>query len=105
MRDGRIEYLIRLVEKSDIAELEITEGLGRKIRIAKYGSLVPHAPSVLPPTDASNPIAGSPAEASSDETAGIDDHLTKVVAPMVGTFYRASAADAQPFVEVGAQVE
>ncbi len=36
MRDGRIEYLIRLVEKSDIAELEIWEGWGRRIRIGAH---------------------------------------------------------------------
>ena len=31
--------------------------------------------------------------------------LVEITAPMVGTFYRAAAPDAAPFVEVGARVE
>ena len=55
MRDGRIEYLIRLVEKSDIAELEITEGWGHKIRITKMIHPAPVVPVVA--------AAGTPAPA------------------------------------------
>ncbi len=108
MRDDRIEYLIRLVEKSDIAELEITEGWGRRIRIAKYASQASPAPRAAPAASASAaPEAGTPAEPTpAPETAPAEDaNLTKVVAPMVGTFYRASSPDAQPFVEVGTSVE
>jgi oxaloacetate decarboxylase alpha subunit len=45
------------------------------------------------------------AAAERDVQAPEDDSLLKVVAPMVGTFYRASAPDAQSFVEVGTHVE
>ena len=106
MRDGRIEYLIRLVEKSDIAELEITEGWGTRIRISKYakgGPVVQHvaaatAPAAPPAQAAAEPPA-MPSEAAADV------NLVKVVAPMVGTFYRASSPDAPPFVEVGGLVQ
>ena len=107
MRDGRIEYLIRLVEKSDIAELEICEGWGHRIRITKQGAGVPAAhsapaaaaPTPLPPAATAEPAPGSappPAE---------DENWIKIVSPMVGTFYRAPSPDAPPFVEVGSSVQ
>jgi len=108
MRDGRIEYLIRLVEKSDIAELEITEGWGSKIRISKLArgapAVVHPAPAaaaapVLAPAVAAEPALPAP------EPAAADVNLVKVVAPMVGTFYRAASPDTPSFVEVGTEVQ
>jgi len=106
MRDTRIEYLIHLVEKSEIAEIEICEGWGRRIRIAKraVSPAVPPAPAAHPQIQAATaPIAAAapePVAAAASE----DDDLVKVVSPMVGTFYRAASPDAPPFVEVGSQV-
>jgi len=109
MRDARIEYLIHLVEKSDIAELEVWEGWGRRIRIvrkmtgtalvhAPAGAVAPaHAPATAPAT------AAAPAEPAA-ATAADDAGLVRVASPMVGTFYRSSTPDAAPFVEVGSQV-
>jgi acetyl-CoA carboxylase biotin carboxyl carrier protein len=104
MRDGRIEYLIRLVEKSDIAELEITEGWGHKIRITKQ------ARAAAPPPAAANadaPAAPAPLLPPAPVAAAAEDgaNLVKVVSPMVGTFYRATSPDAPPFVDVGSQVQ
>ena len=108
MRDDRIEYLIRLVEKSDIAELEIAEGWGRRVRIAKYVSAAPDRRLAAPgDRAANNPAVPVDAElgAAGEKAASDDDALTPVVAPMVGTFYRASTPDAAPFVDVGTRVE
>jgi acetyl-CoA carboxylase biotin carboxyl carrier protein len=106
MREGRIEYLIQLVEKSEIAELEICEGWGRRIRITKRvaSAAGPAAsPAPAPPLPATSPqptqTAVSEPEASHD-----DDHLVRVASPMVGMFYRAPSPEAPPFVEVGSQV-
>jgi acetyl-CoA carboxylase biotin carboxyl carrier protein len=105
MRDDRIEHLIRLVEKSDIAELEICEGWGRRIRISKQSAPMP-AP--MPAPVAAAPAAGpaaAPASAGSETPAADpDSDLVRVVSPMVGTFYRAASPDKPPFVEVGSQV-
>ncbi|MFQ5600567.1 MAG: acetyl-CoA carboxylase biotin carboxyl carrier protein [Candidatus Krumholzibacteriia bacterium] len=110
MRKGRIEYLIRLVEKSDIAELEISEGWGNKIRIAKYASsaamVQPAAVSAGAPAAQPQPAASHPEAVSGAADAGLhDENLVHVVATMVGTFYRASAPDAAPFVDVGSDVK
>ena len=50
-----------------------------------------------PPQDAaSSPVRLEPAQ---------PDRLKVVTSPMVGTFYRAPAPDADPYVEVGAQID
>jgi acetyl-CoA carboxylase biotin carboxyl carrier protein len=94
----KLKKLIDLVQESGIAELEITEGEER-VRIARGGQ-VSIAPAVAPaPTAAALPSAGAPVA----DDPGEARHTLN--APMVGTFYRASAPDAKPFVEVGQQVK
>ena len=106
MRDDRIEHLIRLVEKSEIAELEIQEGWGRKIRISKGISGVAAVQPHLPAMGAAAPASSAQTAASAAaDTESEDGNLTKVVAPMVGTFYRASSPDNPPFVEVGTRID
>lgn len=107
---AELRKIIALVEKSDIHELEIEEE-GRRIRISKRGQEVPPsnpAPTVIPlPAAATVPMelpATPPsasekrAEAAEPATAepGVD-----IVAPMIGTFYRAPAPEAPPYVQVG----
>jgi len=108
MRDDRIEHLIRLVEKSQIAELEIQEGFGRKIRISKgisgaaFQASLPAAGAV--PAGVSPASSPTPAAAANEADAE-DSNLLKVVAPMVGTFYRSSSPENPPFVEVGTRID
>jgi len=97
----KLKKLIDLVQESGIAEVEITEG-EEKVRIARGGqvSIAPNAAGPMPgPAAAAFPAAGAPA---ADAPGEIRHTLN---APMVGTFYRASAPDAKPFVEVGQAVK
>jgi acetyl-CoA carboxylase biotin carboxyl carrier protein len=105
----KLKKLIDLVEQSGIAELEITEG-EEKVRISRSGTIAA-APVTMnvqaaPPAGAATPAAqpGPEAEgAAAAEAAAIPaGHVMK--APMVGTFYRASAPGAKPFVEVGQSI-
>lgn len=57
------------------------------------------APQPAPPAA---PLA--PAAQPSNKIPAKAPHQAEVVAPMVGTFYRAPAADAPPFVEIGTAV-
>jgi acetyl-CoA carboxylase biotin carboxyl carrier protein len=88
--------LIRLVQDTGIGELEVTAG-GRTVRIAAQ---VGRAPAVaVNPVVAAAPMAPArPAESSGTE------NLLAIVSPMVGTFYRAPAPDADPYVEMGDSV-
>ena len=99
MRREEIQDLIRLVEESKITELEICEGK-RKIRIAKGGNSSAAAAPV--------PVAGPAAEtppANPTEAPKLASNLKEIVSPMVGTFYRAPAPDADPFTDIGQPVE
>ena len=97
---AEIRRLIRLVQKTGIGELELTAS-GRTVRIAANAASaegVVIAPRVAPqPTAAPAATAAPPAPAA--ETHGA------ITSPMVGTFYRAPAPDADPYVEVGDMVE
>jgi acetyl-CoA carboxylase biotin carboxyl carrier protein len=104
---NEIKRLIQLVQKSGIGELEVTEG-DRTIRIAAAppapaagGSVVyatGPAPSAPPPA----PVQAAPPPLPAPNA---DAHLVTIVSPMVGTFYRAPAPDADPYVELNSQVD
>jgi acetyl-CoA carboxylase biotin carboxyl carrier protein len=102
MRKEEIVSLIRLVEESKINELEICEGR-RKIRISKghsnSGALHEGAVQVV------QRVVEVPAEPAPAAAAKLASNLKEITSPMVGTFYRAPAPDADPFTDVGQTVE
>jgi acetyl-CoA carboxylase biotin carboxyl carrier protein len=119
MEIKEIRQLIKLVENANINEIEIIEE-GRKIRISKNSknsaeSFVINAPPMVSyqsgvpmstmaaqvPAGAEIPISESTA-ISTEETAA---SYYEVRSPMVGTFYRSPAPDADSYVEVGQMVE
>lgn len=91
----RIKELIKIVEESDINEITVEED-GARVTIRKG-------------------MRGEQAGLETKETAiqeygtsagkGYPDNWRSIVAPMVGTFYRAAAPDAAPFVEEGDVVD
>jgi len=104
----KLKKLIDLVEQSGIAELEITEG-EEKVRISR-GSMAAAAPVTMNVQAGGvagvAPVPPVAAESANGDQAAAEElpagHVMK--APMVGTFYRASAPGAKPFVELGQQV-
>lgn len=106
-----LKSLIKMVTETDITEFEL-EGAEEKIRI-KRGVAAPQIvhyqapqqavamPQVLPqsPVPAAAPAI---AATSAPEPAVKGQEITS---PIVGTFYRAPAPDAPPYVEVGQIVE
>ena len=97
---SELKQLIRLVQRTGIGELEVSSG-GRSVRISAQASgqaaavVSQAAPAPLPER--------APAVATPE--AERDENLLEVTSPMVGTFYRAPAPDADPYVEVGTIVE
>jgi acetyl-CoA carboxylase biotin carboxyl carrier protein len=101
----KLKTLIDLVQQSGIAELEITEG-EEKVRISRGvagAQIVPQSgvAYVTAPLPQTAPEAAVPAEPSAPPEA--EAHVVK--SPMVGTFYRSSAPDSKPFVEIGQAVK
>ena len=104
----KLKTLIDLVAESNIAELEITEGEG-KVRIVKSGPPMVAAPVALQaaaPAMAAAPMPAPTTPAPSAEAAPAAPAPEDAFpSPMVGTFYRASAPGAAPYVNVGDVVE
>ena len=102
----KVKKLIELLDESDIAEIEITEG-EESVRISRYSQHAPAA-AVAPaaPVVMAAPVA-VPATAgvsTADAAAEPEEEGFSVVAPMVGTFYAASSPGAAPYVQVGDRV-
>jgi acetyl-CoA carboxylase biotin carboxyl carrier protein len=109
----KIKKLIDLLEESNLAEIEIKEG-EESVRLARVpqGTVVAAAPQVMhapapTPVPAAMPMQ-SPVQAATGGAPKAQSDLPDgdvVRAPMVGTFYAASAPDKPPFVTVGQQVK
>lgn len=102
----KIKKLIELLEESGIAEIEIKEG-EEAVRISRHPAasaatpvLMQAPPMAMPMPAAAAPAGAAPAAAAAP--AAPAGHALK--SPMVGTFYRAPAPGAKPFVEVGQHV-
>jgi acetyl-CoA carboxylase biotin carboxyl carrier protein len=118
-----VKKLVKLLSESDVEEIEI-EQEGKKIRLVKHGknsvSAIPPAPAPAsqwsfppgaPPPQATPapPVAESPGTAKAAPPpaapASPAPRFHEIKSPIVGTFYRAPAPDAAPFVQVGSVVE
>ena len=112
MRTSKIKSLIKLVEESNVDELEVSFW-GRRVRIRKNSQSGsgnnghnPQVKTVIP--DRVTEIASDqPVETrTKPEPAPPSkrEDFLEVKTPMVGTFYRAPAPDAKPYVDVGDRV-
>ena len=101
-----IRKLIKLVESSDITEIEVCEG-ETSVRISRQNHVasVAAAPQAYatPVAAPAAPVAEAPAAAPVAPEAPDDAHVVK--SPMVGTFYSAPSPDSDAFVSVGQQVK
>jgi len=109
-----IKKIIDLMTSNDLSEFEMEEeGLRLAIK-RKNGEpvVVSSAPSqpMMVATATSPGIAPAPqaaveGEAGAPAKAEADSNLVEIKSPIVGTFYRASSPDAEPFASVGQQVD
>ena len=120
----KVKQLIRIVEESNIEELEVSSFWGaQKIRVSKQNkSNLQHI--VLPPSDnitnqtevseskldETIPIIEKPEEntisdlESSSKDIKSNENLIKLKAPLVGTFYQSSKPGTPPFVIEGDKI-
>ena len=104
---AQIRKLIRLIQNSDVTEIEVTEG-DQTVRICRGQQAVaapaPQAAPAVQTVQAPEPVAAPAGESSPTAEAEASGKLI-VRSPMVGTFYRAPSPEAEPFVKVGQKVK
>ncbi|MCF7803212.1 MAG: acetyl-CoA carboxylase biotin carboxyl carrier protein [Candidatus Marinimicrobia bacterium] len=120
MKTQEIRELIKVVEQSDIDELEVSRW-GHRIRITKNKNHVadsqpqqitipaqPSANTQSAPASQPEPKVEEPAETpeeASPADSGPTDNFEEVKSPIVGTFYRSPSPESDPFVGVGDTVK
>ncbi|HEV8199004.1 MAG TPA: acetyl-CoA carboxylase biotin carboxyl carrier protein [Candidatus Polarisedimenticolia bacterium] len=105
--DRDLKELMQYLENSSFVEFEIErEGLKLKLRrrtaADANGQAASEPPRHAVPAPVAVPVAAPAAPAAAPAAAADDAHLVK--SPIVGTFYRAAAPDAKPFVSPGDRV-
>ncbi len=92
-----IQELVRIMREEDLAEIEVRR-LFYAVRVRRPGGEAMHV---------SAPAAAATAASSDDHkaaTAAAAD-LVPIKSPMVGTFYRSPAPDADPYVEENSTID
>ena len=98
-----VKKLVRILEHSGVDEIEIEEE-GLRIRVARGSQNNAHPASIVAPQQVhAQALSAAPAAAVAAAPAEAAHHEVK--SPIVGTFYRAPAPDADPYVEVGQVVQ
>lgn len=88
-----IKEILELLKGSDVTELEVARG--ENVLKVRRGSQAESRPAAAPPPlPLPSPVKEAVPKAN----------VKEIVSPIVGTFYRAPAPDASPFVDVGARV-
>jgi acetyl-CoA carboxylase biotin carboxyl carrier protein len=105
----QIKAIIAMMKDNDLSEFSMEQD-GLKIRIKRGPegfqqsvTLPPVAPP--PPLAAPGAAPGSAAAPAPPAPAAVMADIKHIVSPMVGTFYRAPAPDAPPYVEEGQEVD
>jgi acetyl-CoA carboxylase biotin carboxyl carrier protein len=103
-----IKKLVKILDTSGVTDLEIEEN-GIKIKLAKkirntHVVTQAHIPVVpAQPVVHSTPSAPEPTKSKADAEP-VATNLHEIRSPIVGTFYRAPAPDADSYVQVGSDV-
>ncbi|MBR6021287.1 MAG: acetyl-CoA carboxylase biotin carboxyl carrier protein [Kiritimatiellae bacterium] len=89
----KIKGIVEFMRENGLVELSVEDAEG-KVSLKREGAAVAAAPAAVP-------VASAPAASAGrgGETAG-----ETIKSPLVGTFYRSSSPDADPFVKVGSVV-
>jgi len=95
---NQLREVIEIFESSSLSEMEVEEkGVRFKLAKHKESSVIPEKKKI------SSPVRGEEREESRErEIEGRS--LFYVRSPLVGTFYRASSPEEEPFIEVGDKV-
>lgn len=105
-----LKKIVTIMNRAQLTELDIEQD-GIKIHLrkgpSKNESLPQMVTAAMVPSVISAPAAPAPAAPAiaAEAPAAEDANLHTITAPMVGTFYRSPAPDANTYVSEGSQVE
>lgn len=105
----KIKAIVDMIKESGIAELEISEGED-KLRVSCVSSVVAPvaqqaAAPVIHQVSIPAPQSGAVPSATVEESKPKQIEGETINSPMVGTFYRASSPNSNPFIQVGQEVK
>ncbi len=108
-----VQQILRLIESAEhVSEFRLKFGdveIGLSRANGEARGMAANAPAFAASAPASGPMSPAPKPAPAPKAGPKDQSVPAgsavVKSPMVGTFYRAPAPGAPPFVEVGATVE
>jgi acetyl-CoA carboxylase biotin carboxyl carrier protein len=100
LTDDDVREILRIIDESDLDELRI-ETPEFRLHVRRGG---PPLPAATPPPPRAAP-AGDSGGAPEPEPDAPANGVVTIDAPMLGTFYRASAPGEEPFVDVGSKVD
>ena len=95
-----LKLIVKMITETDITEFELQSG--EEKLCLRRGTAVPMQ-VYAPPVSTSSFTASTPATLTT--VAAPAEEGIAITSPIVGTFYRAPAPDAAPYVEVGQVVE
>jgi acetyl-CoA carboxylase biotin carboxyl carrier protein len=102
-----LEKVLKLFDDSTLTELEIEED-GSKVKLARQKEQAAPMQFAMPPQysyGAPPPAASAAPTPTNASPAAPAANMHEVKSPIVGTLYRAPSPDADPYVQVGQQVE
>jgi acetyl-CoA carboxylase biotin carboxyl carrier protein len=102
LSDDDVREILRIIDESQLDELRI-DMPDFRLHVRRGGA-PPPAVETPPPERRGEPAPAAPPEPAAPTTASPNGAAT-IDAPMLGTFYRASAPGEQPFVDVGSKVD
>ena len=91
-----IQELVQIMREEDLAEIEVRK-LFSAVRVRRPGGEVVHA--------AAPAVAAPAASDDHNQAAAAAADLVPIKSPMVGTFYRSPAPDADPYVEENSSID
>jgi len=112
---NEIRKLVRLMDRAELVELEIEDQkAGVRVHLKRGDKKEEAQPQVVQylaspqaaPAAPVAPVTVAPATgAPAPESPGLPAGVEPLKSPMVGTFYRSSSPDAEPFVGPGSKVD
>jgi acetyl-CoA carboxylase biotin carboxyl carrier protein len=104
----RVKDLIKLMSDHGLTEIELVEDKAKirlKRDLAPAGISAVAAPVMPAPVNRDLPAPAPGASAGAAGTPAVDENLTAIKSPMVGTFYTAANPESEAFVKIGSSVE